>query len=83
MTPDDYQAVAITRTSDLSGKRRTQVINMRWSDYINWREGGIAIQDALPYLLAEEREFLMTGITPDDWAAVFGERPAEEGTRNG
>jgi len=37
-----------------------------------WRNGAL-IQDALPEVSPENREFIMTGITPTMWAAVFGE----------
>jgi hypothetical protein len=39
-------------------------------DYQKWVDGAL-IQDALPYLTADEREFLMTGITPDQWKKMF------------
>jgi hypothetical protein len=29
------------------------------------------IQDAFPFLNSDEREFLMTGMTPEDWARAF------------
>lgn len=31
------------------------------------------IQDIFPDLSAEEREFLLTGVTPDQWRATFGD----------
>jgi hypothetical protein len=34
------------------------------------------VQDAFPNMTADDREFLMTGITPAEWAAMF---PKEEG----
>jgi hypothetical protein len=36
----------------------------------SWVDGEL-IQDAMPQLSAEEREFLMTGITPAEWDSVF------------
>ena len=79
---DAFEDIAVTRTSQLSGKTRTQIFRMKWKDYLRWQEG-VPVQRALPYLTADEREFLMTGITADEWEMVFGERPAEEGLRNG
>ena len=35
-----------------------------------WVDGEL-VQNAMPELSAEEREFLMTGITPDEWDSVF------------
>jgi hypothetical protein len=77
-----FEDIAITKTSELSGIRRTMTIKMRFADYRRWQEGAL-IQNALPYLTADQREFLMTGITADEWDDLFGERPAEEGTTNG
>tara|TARA_X000001388_G_C2217553_1_gene117870 strand:- start:614 stop:769 length:156 start_codon:yes stop_codon:yes gene_type:complete len=37
-----------------------------------WIDGTLA-QDAMPHLTDEEREFLISGITPKEWADEFGE----------
>lgn len=34
---------------------------------------GVLIQDAFPFLTPDEREFMMTGITPEEWDRLFGE----------
>ena len=34
---------------------------------------GAYIQDAFPFLTPEQREFLMTGITPGQWDELFAE----------
>jgi len=68
----DYESIAVTRTSQLSGIRRTLIFHMRWDDYARWLDGEL-IQKALPYLTAEEREFLMAGITADEWDDLFEE----------
>lgn len=41
-------------------------------------ESGVLIQDAFPMLSADQREFLLTGITPDEWNAMFGDEEGEE-----
>jgi len=38
----------------------------------DWREG-TAIQDAMPNLTPDEREFIKTGITPKEWEEMFGD----------
>jgi hypothetical protein len=48
-------------------------INLNPRDYLAWQHGA-DIQEALPYLTADEREFIKTGITPADWAML----PAED-----
>jgi len=42
------------------------------ADYDKWLAGGL-IQDCLPYLTAAEREFLLSGMTPQEWDYFFSE----------
>lgn len=37
-----------------------------------WKQGNIMIQDAFPNLSPSQREFILTGITDDEWDATFG-----------
>jgi hypothetical protein len=62
----------VTKQSPLSKVWHTVVLVMTENQYSNW-QGGELIQNALAHLTAEEREFLMTGITPDEWNEAFGE----------
>lgn len=39
--------------------------------WLDWRIRGLKVQDAFPFLRAEEREFLMTGMTPEEWKVMF------------
>jgi hypothetical protein len=41
--------------------------------YALWESGGMLIQDAMPDLTADQREFIKTGITAEEWDAAFGE----------
>jgi hypothetical protein len=60
----------ITRTSRLTG--RTSVMDLKITQaQLNAWVDGMLIQDAMPQLPPEHREFLMTGITPDEWDSVF------------
>lgn len=67
--------VKIARTSPFSGKVNTVELPLTEVDfhvsYIRW-ENGMLIQDAFPTLTAGQREFLKTGITPEEWDRVFG-----------
>lgn len=49
------------------------------ADYWDWKDGALA-QDAFPYLSANERETLISGICPWCWEATFGkeEEPEED-----
>mgnify|MGYP001159985176 FL=1 len=61
----------IERKSPFTGMVNQMEIELDPNDYVNWKHG-MNIQDALPYLTADEREFIKTGITPEDWAAEIG-----------
>ena len=39
-------------------------------DYLDWQDGMLA-QDAFPYLNADEREMLISGICPSCWSRMF------------
>lgn len=45
-------------------------LNQAW---YNWQMKGQKIQEAFSFLSDGEREFLMTGILPDEWDALFSE----------
>lgn len=36
------------------------------------------IQEVFPYLTTDEREFLLTGMTPEEWNRLFGEDPKDD-----
>ena len=59
----------IERTSPFTGRVNEMEINLDPKDYLAWKNGA-DVQVALPYLTADEREFIKTGITPADWATL-------------
>ena len=61
----------VGKTSMMSGKSHEMEINVSEKQITLWMEGAL-IQDVMPNLTPEEREFLMTGITPEEWDATFG-----------
>jgi hypothetical protein len=62
----------IERTCPLSGETKTLDIPVTQDQFDAWRSGAL-IQNAMPNLSADEREFIMTGTTPDVWEELFGE----------
>ena len=48
-----------------SGVERTLDLNITQSMLADW-ESGTLIQEAMPQLNADEREFIMTGVTTED-----------------
>ena len=62
----------ITKRSMLSGETNTWDIDVTPEQLQAWRDG-VLIQNAMPNLTPDEREFIMTGITPSEWEQEFGE----------
>lgn len=60
----------ITRTSQASGVTRTRDMDVTPEQIELWEEG-MHIQDAAPHLSDADREFLMTGITAEEWDEAF------------
>lgn len=58
------------RKSMLSGVVRTRDIDVTEEEYDRWRSG-VLIQRAMPHLSDVDREFIMTGITEEEWNAEF------------
>ena len=63
----------ITMTSIISGITRTKNIPVTKSQIYNWKIAGVLIQNAMPNISVDEREFIMTGITPEEWDSTFNE----------
>lgn len=38
-----------------------------------WQRSGMNIQDALPDLTPDQREFLLSGATPQEWDDILGD----------
>jgi hypothetical protein len=64
----------ITRTSAVSKIERTIDIPCTEEQYFAW-ESGMSIQKAMPNISASDREFILNGITPDEWDSMC---PPEE-----
>jgi len=62
----------ITRKSTVSGIERTLEVNVTEDQYKAWAAGELA-QVAFPNATADEREFIMTGITKEEWEDLFSE----------
>lgn len=68
----------VTRRSPLTGKLNSLYLPVTVEQLHAWRMEGVLIQDAMPALTAEEREFVQSGYTPEDWAKIFGEDDEEQ-----
>ena len=63
----------ITRLSPYSGLEHSMEIDVTEEQLWNWSQGGQLIQDAMPNLTPHEREFIKTGLIPQEWDLIFGE----------
>jgi hypothetical protein len=61
--------MVITKTSMISGLIHSMDIDVTEEQLTRWREGAL-IQDALGHLHIAEREFIMTGITAEEWENI-------------
>lgn len=61
----------ITRVSPFSNKKTTLELDVTARQIASWAKGEL-IQDAMPNLTPSEREFINTGVTPDEWDEIFG-----------
>jgi hypothetical protein len=62
----------ITMKSDLTGRVSEREIDVT-PEQIDAHNAGTLAQDAFPTLSSDDREFLMTGITPEEWENTFKE----------
>lgn len=67
----------ITRTDPFTGKENTMELDITQAQLERWQNGEL-IQNVFPFLTADEREFLKTGITPDSWDVYLNEESTEE-----
>lgn len=60
----------ITMKSPFTGTINTLEIDVTMKQIEAWHDGAL-IQDVMPDVSADEREFIMTGITPEEWKEAF------------
>ena len=63
----------IFKTSPITGKTVSREIDVERHDLERWEAGGILIQDAFPHLSADDREFILSGVTPEEWDEHFSD----------
>lgn len=63
----------IKKLSAVSGKERTRDIPVNPEDMLSWSLGLGSIDDLMPYLNQADRDFILSGITDDEWRRAFVE----------
>lgn len=62
----------ITRVSTLTGEENTLRLPVSQVQMERWEMGELA-QDVFPHLSPSQREFIISGITEEEWDHAFGE----------
>lgn len=68
----------ISRISNLSGEYNTREIDITIDQYNDWQnasenDDNRFVQNAFRHLSADDREFLISGITEQEWSEAFGD----------
>ncbi len=67
----------IVRTSPFTGEIRERDLPITQEQLDAWKSG-VLIQDAFPQLSASAREFILSGMTDEEWDELFGDEPEDE-----
>jgi hypothetical protein len=62
----------ITRTSTITGQEHTLELDINPDQLVRINTGIELIQNIVPHLSPSDREFIMTGITDEEWDNMFG-----------
>ncbi len=69
------EGIAVTKKSPLTKLENTMIFKVtleKFQKSLKFWDAGRPVQKAFPYLDENEREFLLTGYTNEDWEAMFG-----------
>jgi hypothetical protein len=68
----------VTRKSLITGKIHTMELPVNPLELDAYHVGNANIQDVFPHLTPEQREFIKSGITPEEWAAHIADNEDRE-----
>jgi len=63
----------IKRKSVITGVERVREIPVDPEHFTLWKNGYVSINEAMPYLNDEDRQFIISGITKEEWEEAFKE----------
>jgi len=69
--------VLVQKKSMISGRVNSMLLPTTQGKIEYWIESGKLIQDVMPDLSDDHREFLMSGITPREWNDMCGDEDEE------
>jgi hypothetical protein len=68
----------IKRISNLTGNENVRDIPAEPKDIFSWEAGEGSVSELMPYLNQEDRDFIATGITKEEWNALFKQKILQE-----
>tara|TARA_R110000772_G_scaffold55492_5_gene126706 strand:- start:589 stop:807 length:219 start_codon:yes stop_codon:yes gene_type:complete len=63
--------IDITRTCPITGVTATKVLKVNPDKWRAYNRNELNIQDALPHLSPDDREFIISGISEAGWLKIF------------
>lgn len=69
----------VRRQNPFTGKWNEMELPITFQQYYAY-QSGMKVQNAFPHLTPDQREFILTGITPDEWDNMFN--PKVKSTKN-
>jgi len=63
----------VMRISSLTDEAHEMELDITPEQLYAYENFGVLLQDAFPNLTPAQREFIKTGITPEEWYDFFGE----------
>lgn len=69
-SPDDPAKLRISRRSDLTGRQNSMDLPVTEAMLQDWCHNNKLIQNVMPSLSKDQREFLISGCTPAEWDAM-------------
>lgn len=63
----------IEKRSILTGNINSMDLDVTENQLEYWKASGEHIQDLFPHLTADQREFLISGCTKEEWDDAFGD----------
>lgn len=67
----EYVDGKIVRSGVCSATGETYSVSLTERQVFEWRVCGLFIQNVAPELDADQREFLISGVTPAEWEQLF------------
>jgi hypothetical protein len=61
----------IFKLGQFTNKLNAMDIPVTTEELDEWKRSGSSVQAAFPHLTPDQREFLLTGTTPAEWAEMF------------